>query len=257
MPPPLDAILFDIDDTLFSTSDFADRARRNAVQAMILHGLRMEPESVLRELREVISEFSSNYSSHFDKLLIRIPPECYAEVNPVILVAAGVIAYHETKSDELQAFTDVMRGLRRLARSPLKLGVISAGLQIKQAEKLLRLGVYPFMNQDAIFISDQLGISKPNPKLYRMACDRMNVIPERVMYVGDNPTHDIDPANQVGMVTVRSRRETRHATREGATQANYEIQSFDQIIELLQQDFGIQVPEMPTQGSPDPSNWSA
>ena len=33
MPTSLKAIFFDIDDTLFSTTDFADRARRGAVDA--------------------------------------------------------------------------------------------------------------------------------------------------------------------------------------------------------------------------------
>jgi FMN phosphatase YigB (HAD superfamily) len=32
--PDLKAIFFDIDDTLFSTSEFANKARENAVEAM-------------------------------------------------------------------------------------------------------------------------------------------------------------------------------------------------------------------------------
>ena len=37
--PLLDVVLFDIDDTLYSTTAFADDARRNAVAAMISQGL--------------------------------------------------------------------------------------------------------------------------------------------------------------------------------------------------------------------------
>ena len=135
--PDLDAILFDIDDTLFSTSEFAEKARRNAIQGMVLHGLRIKPEDALRELREVIAEFSSNHSNHFDKLLRRTPPSRYHGVNPAILVAAGVIAYHETKSYELNPFPDVSDTLARLNRTHLIVGVVSAGLEVKQAEKLL------------------------------------------------------------------------------------------------------------------------
>ena len=35
MTKPIDAVFFDIDDTMFSTTVFADKARRNAVDAMI------------------------------------------------------------------------------------------------------------------------------------------------------------------------------------------------------------------------------
>ncbi len=237
----LHAILFDLDDTLFSTSDFAERARRNAVQGMVLHGLRMPPEDALKELHEVIGEFTSNYPSHFNKLLLRIPPDRFAGVNPAIIVAAGVIAYHETKSEELRPFDDVIRALERLSKTHLLLGIISAGLEIKQAEKILRLGIYPYLDPRGIFISDQIGISKPNVKLYQMACDQLELDPRHVMYVGDNPTQDIDPCNRLGMITVRSRRDTRLRDAEGKTKPDYEIDSFDTLVQILIDDFELQV----------------
>ena len=39
----------------------------------------------------------------------------------------------------------------------------------KQSEKLIRLGLVPYLDMQAVFISDQVGISKPNPKLYSAA----------------------------------------------------------------------------------------
>src|SRR5262245_17354782 len=86
----LRAIFFDIDDTLFSTSEFADKARRAAIDAMIAHGLLGEREAVVRELNEVVAEFTSNYEHHLDKLLLRLPQEALNGRNPAIFVAAGV-----------------------------------------------------------------------------------------------------------------------------------------------------------------------
>jgi putative hydrolase of the HAD superfamily len=244
MAAKLTAILFDLDDTLFSTSDFAHRARRNAIRSMIAHGLRLDEETAFRELGEVIAEFSSNYGNHFDKLLSRLPRErCWQGINPAILVAAGVIGYHETKSLELRPFEDVPAVLRRLARTPLVLGVVSAGLEIKQCEKLIRLGLLPHFRADAIFISEQIGIGKPNPKLWVTACQRLGVDPREVMYVGDNPLQDIDPCNRLGMVTVRSRRGTRHNDAAGETAPTYEIRSFAELPPILVRDFGIAVPD--------------
>ena len=73
MAEKLDAVFFDIDDTLFSTSEFADRARRASVDAMIRVGLKHDPKVLVQELAEVVSEFTSNYDHHFDQLLRRIP----------------------------------------------------------------------------------------------------------------------------------------------------------------------------------------
>jgi putative hydrolase of the HAD superfamily len=97
MADTLRAIFFDIDDTLYSTSEFAALARRNAVENMRAHGFRMATEDALRELGEIVQEFSSNYEHHFDKLLRRVPRHYWEGINENILVAAAVVGYHETK----------------------------------------------------------------------------------------------------------------------------------------------------------------
>jgi hypothetical protein len=56
----LRALFLDIDDTLYSTSEFAAAARRAALDAMIRHGLRISLDDAVAELAEVIAEFGSN-----------------------------------------------------------------------------------------------------------------------------------------------------------------------------------------------------
>ena len=124
----LRAVLFDIDDTLSRTSEFAQQARANAVHAMIAAGLDAPEEVVLRELDEVIAEFSSNYEHHFDELLQRLPPERRERVNPALIVAAGVAAYHDTKFRELAPFPDVVPLLAALTKAGRAPGLITHGL---------------------------------------------------------------------------------------------------------------------------------
>ncbi|MHC4844829.1 MAG: HAD-IA family hydrolase [Planctomycetota bacterium] len=238
----LSAIFFDVDDTLYSTTQFSDLARQRAVEAMVEQGLRLPAPEVRRELDEVIGEFSSNYSYHFDKLLLRLPTASWAGVNRALIIAAGVMAYHATKA-ELAPFPDVLPFMKRVQdQGDVMLGIITHGLEIKQAEKLLLLKVLPHVNPAAIFISDQLGISKPNPKLYQRACQTLGLDPTTVMYVGDKPTHDIDPTNAIGMISVLIRREGRHGAEKSATQPRYEIDSLDELVPVLVEDFGIRLP---------------
>ena len=128
--------------------------------------------------------------------------------------------------------------LQRLARTDLVRGVITAGLQVKQADKLLRLGLYKFFTPTAIFISDQIGISKPNPKLYQRACEEVGVDPSETIYVGDHPTHDIDPANALGMTTVHVRR-GKHALTAGASKPTYALKTFKELLTVLRKDFNV------------------
>ena len=235
----LKAVFFDIDDTLYSTTDFVARARRAAVDAMRRHGLRLPAGHILRELQEVISEFSSNHDHHFDKLLLRFPRRAYDGVNPAVMVAAAVAAYHDAKFRFLRPFPEVPEVLRRLAKTDLIRGIITAGLVVKQAEKLVRLGVYGLLTPTAIFISDQIGISKPNPKLYQRSCRELGIPPREAMYVGDHPAHDVDPVRKLGMISVLVKSEGRHAKERGRAKPDYKITNMKQLWRILKKDFDV------------------
>jgi putative hydrolase of the HAD superfamily len=235
---PLHGIFFDLDDTLTATSRFAARARQAAVEAMSDFGLRESPETLRRELDEVVTEFSSNYGYHFDKLLLRVRQDRYDGVNPAILIAAGVVAYHRTKQAELEPYPDAVKLLRQLQPSSLVVGIITAGRAVKQAEKLIRLGLVPLLHPKAIFISEQIGINKPNPKIFARACVECGLDPQYVMYVGDNPAHDILPPLQMGMIAVRLRRDGKYIN-EDCEQAAHEITNYDELAKILVMQYGI------------------
>ncbi len=246
----LQAILFDIDDTLCDTTEFARVARRNAVNAMIAAGVRVEPAFLQAELEEVIAEFSSNYEHHFDKLLLRLPRESVAHLNRSLVVAAGVAAYHDTKFRELQPFGGVRELFADLRMVGMRLGVITHGLSVKQAEKLIRLGLVPHLDREAIFISDEIGISKPNPKLYITALRTLGLAANEVMYVGDNPKNDIAPPKRLGWVTVWAKRAARHSPGPGE-EPDHTIGSFEDLRELLIARYGVALP--PANRAPNPS----
>jgi FMN phosphatase YigB (HAD superfamily) len=59
--------------------------------------------------------------------------------------------------------------------------------------------------------------------------------------VGDHPTNDIDPCNEVGMITVWNRRSGRHSREQGRTKPGFEIRDFYELREILRQQFGIMI----------------
>jgi putative hydrolase of the HAD superfamily len=237
----LRAVLFDIDDTLFSTTRFAAAARRNAVHAMVETGLDLPEEVVLKELEEVLTEFSSNYDHHFDQLLRRLRPKALESVNPALIVAAGVAAYHDTKFRELKPFDDVIPLLSALRKAGVITGILTHGWTIKQAEKIVRLGLVPHLDLRAVFISDQLGISKPNPKIYALALRDLGLVAAEAMYVGDSPSHDITPPKSLGMKAVWARRASRFQPGPADAQPDHIVDDFLQLRRILKQQYGLGV----------------
>jgi len=236
---PLSLITFDIDDTLYSSTDFARLARENAIKAMLGAGLKSDFATVSAELDEVVSEFTSNDAHHLDRVLQRLGPDAINGVNTAILVAHGVVAYHETVHQSLKAYEDAIEAFKRLHASGFCIGIVSQGVTIKQAEKLVRMRILPYVDKRAIFFSDQLAMSKSNPKFFIRAAERMKAKPTQCMHVGDRPDRDIDPANNAGWLTVLNRRTGRYHERPGISPPAYTIHNFWDLIEIIEKEFAV------------------
>jgi len=240
--PRLDVVLLDVDDTLYSTTEFAQKARRWAVRAMIEKGFDADEDLAYEELSELVAEFSSNYEHHFERLIERLGPERLRGHNPAVVVAAGVVAYHRTKRTEMELLPDARALLDALKTARVRTGVISAGFQVKQAEKLIRLRVLPYLDPGAIFFSDQMGVGKPNPKIYAKACEDLGIEPARAIYVGDRPDHDVAPAAAAGLYTVLYRGAGgKYATATGPIPPDHDLTSLEDLVPILHDAYGLPV----------------
>ena len=180
----LKAVFFDIDDTLYDTSGFARLARKAALNVMIDAGLPLSREEAYRLLREIIAEKGSNYDKHFNVLTERV----LGEEKP-LLIALGMITYHNVKFALLRPFPNTISTLIHLKGKGYRLGAISNGITIKQWEKLIRLGIHHFF--DEVVTSEEVNSEKPDIEIFREALRRMGCRPERSVMVGNKFTEDI------------------------------------------------------------------
>lgn len=190
------AVFFDIDDTLYASSELAYHARENAVNAMIDAGLvEKDPKKVFSLLEAIVKEKGSNFTRHFDLLLERVGMEW----NPAI-IAAGVAAYHDTKISYIHPYPDTVPVLLQLREKGCKLGIITNGIAVKQWEKLIRLGLNHFFH--AVVISESYGVSKPSRELYEIALREVGVRAGDAIMVGDKLETDITGAKDAGLRAV-------------------------------------------------------
>lgn len=191
------AVLFDIDDTLFDSGTLAKMARMNAIKAMIECGLPIKNvQKGYSLLMKIVEKYGSNYDEHFDRLL-----ETLGCTRDPKIIAAGIIAYHDTKLGYIKPNPDVIPTLIALRDEGCKLGIVSNGRSVKQWEKLIRLGLHHFF--DAVIISEDVGSEKPQSKIFRVALEELGVKPEETIYVGDDSETDVLGANKAGLISIR------------------------------------------------------
>ncbi len=190
-----EAVFFDLDDTLFNSTLMSQTARRNAIRALKEAGIELDEDTTLGILLGIVDKYGSNYNEHFNRLI----EELGYEVHPK-LIAAAVVAYHNTKFALLRPFPGVILTLLTLMKS-IKIGLISDGIKLKQWEKLTYLGIQHFF--DVVIINDLPSQWKPAIFGYKAAMEKLELSdPSRIIYVGNKIETDILGANKMGMVSV-------------------------------------------------------
>jgi putative hydrolase of the HAD superfamily len=190
------AVFFDLDDTLYDTTLQVDAARKNAVEVMVAAGLKASAEEASKALAKVVAEKGPNYQHHYDDMLKALGLEADPKV-----VAAGVVAYHNTKIEYLVPYADTIPTLRSLRNMGYRLGVVTDGVPVKQWEKLIRLGLMDSFH--TVVIATEAEEQKPSPKPFKKAADNLNLKPAECLMVGDRLKKDVLGAKRAGMKTAQ------------------------------------------------------
>lgn len=198
-------IAFDLDDTLYNATELAREARISGLKAMIKKGLKIDLENAVLILNEIVKEYGPNSSQHYDIFILRInrfePQIDFISISQKNkYVSSAVMAYHAQKIKLIKPFEDVVPCLKQIKDLGIKTAIISDGIPIKQYEKILRLGIDNLI--DLVVISDEIGIRKPNPKLFEYCLKKFGIKGEESIYVGDNLEKDLVPAHMNGMNSV-------------------------------------------------------
>jgi len=111
--------------------------------------------------------------------------------------------------------------LARLRKRGLKIGLLSnCSVDVPEV-----WGGTPFgARLDVVVFSCQVGLNKPDPRIYRLVAERLGVRPENCLYVGDGSSQELSGALAVGMHPVLIRN-TDYDT-SGEMQTDSEVESW-------------------------------
>ena len=93
-------------------------------------------------------------------------------------------------------YSDVQPAFRRLRRRGLVLGLIS-NWDDRLSGLIAGLGLAAEL--ETIVSSAEVGLHKPDPRIFELACARLGVDPEQAAHVGDHHYADIVGARAIGM----------------------------------------------------------
>lgn len=99
-----------------------------------------------------------------------------------------------------RALTGAISLLERLRAENLQIGIVTNSMVEEQVGKVKRLKLEGLI--DALVISEAAGATKPDPRIFETALQRLNCQCDETVMVGDSWTADVLGAHGVGMRAV-------------------------------------------------------
>ncbi len=204
-PAPVAAVLFDIDDTLVDFTAAARLALRDAVHQYL--GDDPTDDEVAAAWHEINEDQYDRYLSgelDFDGMrMARIGaflsalghPEADADVHQLVESARNSRIF-----DHYRAFDDVQPALASLVDAGVRIGVISNSDGNYQRRKLATVGLSGAFAAEVY--SGELGIAKPERRIFLAGAAALAVDPAHCVYVGDRWQADVLGARGAGMRAV-------------------------------------------------------
>ncbi len=227
----IEAVVFDLDNTL---TDFM-QVKRNAIvaaaDAMIDAGLCLSPADVTERIYEIYQDKGIEHQRVFNIFL----DEQLGRVDDKIL-AAAVIAYRRAREASLLPYPHVTLTLNRLLKEGYKLAVVSDAPRFEAWLRLCNLRLHHVF--DVVLTRDDTGASKPSPVPFRMVLERLDVRPDQAVMVGDWPERDIVGGAGAGLHTVYARYGDTYESADrdradGDSGAEFEIDDLLQLLDVL------------------------
>jgi 8-oxo-dGTP diphosphatase len=113
-----------------------------------------------------------------------------------------------------------------------KIGII-ANQTLGTEKRLENLGILQYI--DLVIASAEEGVAKPDRRIFEIALNRANCIPERSVMIGDRVDNDIIPAKEIGMKTIWIKQgfgKYWNISNENE-RADYEVDSLEEILTAL------------------------
>jgi putative hydrolase of the HAD superfamily len=181
----IEAVVFDMDDTLYPESEFVASGFR-----AVAHYL--------------TTEYGCRFADVYDTMMTLLERVGRRSVFPVVterflksrVSIQELVQVYRQHSPRIRLFSEAESLLRSL-RDSCRLGVITDGLPEVQKRKVQALNLEPRV--DAIVYTWEFGKEKPHPSGFLLMTARLGVPACRTIVVGDNPAKDSRGALAAGM----------------------------------------------------------
>lgn len=188
---PIKAVIFDLDNTILD--------RTSTFKAFTNHFLQTyfkEHRSTQEMFERIIALDQDGYKDKtelFSELIDELP----WNTKPSL---ADLLEYYKNQYVKCAVFMEHAQEVVLQLRKKYKIGLITNGRTAIQYGKIDQLGIRDYF--DVIVVSEEAGLKKPDPGIFQIALNKLQLKAAECIFVGDHPVNDIQGAAKIGMQTI-------------------------------------------------------
>ena len=228
-------VLFDLDDTLFDHK-YCSRAGLAAVQqtyAGRIQGSIEEVEATYRELLEawhlkVLQGLISTDASRIERFRVLLSSEQTVATDDEAEAAAS--CYRAAFDAAYQPVPGAIELLQRV-KAECPIGIVTNHLLAEQVKKIASLGIDSFV--DALVVSEEVGVPKPDARVFETALSRLGSTPDQAVMIGDSWSSDIVGATALGIPAIWLNRYERSCPDASLAKEIKSLEPVDEIADLI------------------------
>lgn len=185
------AIIFDLDNTILNRTSTFEGFTQILINTYFAH--LGATDDILKRIIELDMDGYKDKHILFNELLHELP---WAENPPHVELMEFYGREYVSSAVLMEQAREVVQHLR----GKYKTGLITNGKTEIQYGKIDQLGIRD--DFDHIIVSEEAGVKKPDPRIFKLALDHFGLTPEQCIYIGDHPVNDVEGAAKVGMNTI-------------------------------------------------------
>ena len=231
----IQAVLFDLDDTLYDYTRAHKAALKAAYHALAAY-MKISYRRFTKLYRlsrvEIHKELSGTASAHNRVLYFqRLMEKLTGTLEPAIVLEL-YHTYWDTLMDAMKLMPGAIETLRYCKEQGIKTAIVSDLTTSVQRRKLEKLGISDYI--DVLVTSEEAGSEKPHSIMFLLTLNKLNVSAQNAMMVGDNTVSDIEGANFVGLTTVLYRKgATERLEKEDYKRPDHTIKNLKNLIGII------------------------
>lgn len=229
------AVLFDLDNTLYEYEPAHKKALAKVYQ-ILGKEIKISEDRFDKLFNlsrtEIQRELSGTASSHNRCLYFqRLIEKTHNTVEPKIILKL-YNEYWNIFLKNMKLKRGVLETLKKLKSGGIKIALISDLTTNIQLRKIERLKIIPYV--DVLVTSEEAGSEKPHPTMFLSTLNKLNILPQEAIMVGDNKEKDIAGANAVGIESVLIYEgKKKQKDKEDYRKPNYYIREIPEILKIL------------------------